>query len=97
MECSRRPNILILLADQHRAESLGCYGNAQVRSPHLDRMADEGLRFTHCVSNHPENDPHDLDNLINSPDHREVLQHLHARLTQRLTDAADPFAAEVGG
>ncbi len=40
----RRPNILFLYADQHRADVLGCAGNEVVATPHLDRLAGEGLR-----------------------------------------------------
>ncbi|GEM_PF-3111018 len=47
------PNILILLADQHRASATGYGGNPDVRSPRLDRMAAEGLRMDGCVSIHP--------------------------------------------
>lgn len=41
-----RPNILLLFADQHNAGVMGCYGHRQVRTPNLDRIASEGVRFT---------------------------------------------------
>lgn len=44
-----RPNILFLMSDQQRHDSLGCYGNVFVSTPHLDRMAEEGLRFETAV------------------------------------------------
>lgn len=47
---SQPPNVLLLLADQHRASALGCYGNPDVATPNLDRMAAEGVRYTNCVS-----------------------------------------------
>lgn len=43
------PNILIILSDQHRWNTLGCYGNADVISPAFDRMAAEGVRFTRSL------------------------------------------------
>ena len=46
-----RPNMLLLLTDQHRRDSLGCYGNAICRTPHLDRLAAEGVRFTESFTN----------------------------------------------
>jgi len=46
-------NILFIFSDQHRWCDLGCYGNPEVISPNLDRFAEEGLRFTHCISNSP--------------------------------------------
>ena len=42
---AQRPNILILCTDQQRADSLGCYGNAQARTPVIDALAARGLRF----------------------------------------------------
>ena len=47
---SRRPNILLVLADDLGYGDLGCYGNQAVRTPNIDRFAREGLRFTQCYS-----------------------------------------------
>ena len=47
MPSYRRPNILLLYTDQQRRDSLGCYGNPLARTPHLDRLAAEGVRFDH--------------------------------------------------
>ena len=41
-----KPNILFILADDLGYGELGCYGQPKIRTPHLDRMAAEGLRFT---------------------------------------------------
>jgi arylsulfatase A-like enzyme len=41
----RRPNILLLYTDQHNARVLGCAGHADVKTPRLDRLAAEGVRF----------------------------------------------------
>lgn len=40
---SRRPNILLLLSDDHSTPHLSCYGDANLRTPNLDRLASEGL------------------------------------------------------
>src|SRR3546814_714157 len=48
-----RPNILIILADDLGWGDLGCYGNAQVVTPHLDRLAREGMRFTQAYAPAP--------------------------------------------
>lgn len=45
-ESPRRPNIVFILADDLGYGDLGCYGQRIIRTPHLDRMAAEGLRFT---------------------------------------------------
>jgi N-sulfoglucosamine sulfohydrolase len=40
-----KPNILFLLSDDHSYPYLGCYGCSDVRTPNLDRLAAEGMRF----------------------------------------------------
>lgn len=44
-----RPNILIILSDQHSPHMLGCYGDELVRTPNLDRLAAEGMAFDHTL------------------------------------------------
>ena len=46
-----RPNILLLMTDQQRFDSLGCYGSKAVKTPHLDRLAQQGARYERCYSN----------------------------------------------
>ena len=48
-----RPNILLILPDQMRATAMGCDGNAQVKTPHIDRLAGEGMRFRRTYANVP--------------------------------------------
>lgn len=45
-KASRRPNILLILADDLGYQDLGCYGGDLVETPHLDQLAAEGIRFT---------------------------------------------------
>jgi N-sulfoglucosamine sulfohydrolase len=47
-----RPNILWLIAED-LCPDIGCYGHPLVHTPHLDRLAGEGVRFTHCFSTAP--------------------------------------------
>ncbi len=49
----RRPNILLLYTDQWRWDALGVNGNADVQTPHLDRLAAEGVNFDHCFVQNP--------------------------------------------
>ncbi len=48
-----RPNILIVMPDQLRADCLGCFGNDVVRTPHIDALAARGTRFANAYANHP--------------------------------------------
>ena len=47
------PNIIIIMADDLGYGDLGCYGHPSIRTPNLDRMAAEGLRFTDFYSGAP--------------------------------------------
>ncbi len=49
-EPSRKPNLIFILADDLGYGELGSYGQKTIRTPHLDRMAAEGMRFTHFYS-----------------------------------------------
>ncbi len=49
----RRPNFILILADDLGYGDLGCYGHAHNQTPHLDQLAREGLRFTDFHANGP--------------------------------------------
>lgn len=49
---SKRPNIIFLLADDLGYGDIGPYGQKKIRTPHLDRLAAEGMRFTQHYSGH---------------------------------------------
>ncbi|MGB7343190.1 MAG: sulfatase-like hydrolase/transferase [Pirellulaceae bacterium] len=44
------PNIILIMADDVGIEGLGCYGGTSYKTPNLDSMASQGLRFTHAYS-----------------------------------------------
>jgi len=48
-----KPNIVLLLADDLGWGELGCYGQQKIPTPHLDRLAAEGMRFTQFYSGAP--------------------------------------------
>jgi choline-sulfatase len=48
-----RPNVLILMTDQHRADWMTCVGNSPVPTPNLDRIAKRGVRFENAYCPYP--------------------------------------------
>ncbi len=50
---SQKPNILLIHADQHRFDCLGAYGNKEIKTPHLDAIAAEGVVFENSFCPYP--------------------------------------------
>jgi arylsulfatase A len=50
LSAANHPNIILIMADDLGYGDLGCYGHPTIRTPNLDRMAAEGLRFTDFYS-----------------------------------------------
>lgn len=46
----RKPNIIFILADDLGYGELGCYGQTQIKTPNIDKLAAEGMRFTSCYA-----------------------------------------------
>lgn len=57
MDKRQKPNILLLMTDQHRGDCLGCAGNKVIKTPNIDRIAREGVRFTQAYSSTPSCTP----------------------------------------
>lgn len=53
MASGHHDNIVLILTDQHRADAMGCAGEPALRTPNLDRLAAEGVRFAHTYCQSP--------------------------------------------
>jgi arylsulfatase A-like enzyme len=47
---ARKPNIIFILADDLGYADLGCYGQTRIKTPNIDKLASEGIRFTQCYA-----------------------------------------------
>ena len=52
-KAAKRPNVLLIMSDEHNADVLGCYGNRIVRTPNMDSIAAGGVTFENCYCNSP--------------------------------------------
>ncbi len=50
---SDRPNILVIMSDEHDPAVMGCYGDSIVQTPHMDRLAEEGIVFDAAYTTSP--------------------------------------------
>jgi len=50
LSCSKQPNVILIMADDMGHECLASYGGISYRTPSLDRLAREGMLFTHCIA-----------------------------------------------
>lgn len=49
----KQPNILVIQADQHRADCIGAYGNTDIKTPHIDALAADGVRYANSFCPYP--------------------------------------------
>jgi len=74
----KRPNIVVILADDHAAHAIGAYGGANARTPNLDRLAREGLRFDNAFCG----------NSICAPSRASILTGVHSHVHGVIDNAA---------
>lgn len=48
-----RPNILVVMSDQHTPAVIGAYGNRHIQTPNMDRLANEGVKFENAYCSYP--------------------------------------------
>src|SRR5690349_8849914 len=52
-QIAARPNVVVIVADDLGIGDVGCFGSADAKTPHLDRLAENGIRFTDWHANSP--------------------------------------------
>lgn len=74
------PNILVFLADDVSWQDFGCYGNDGIRTPNIDLLAKEGLRFTHAFLTTSSCSPTRISVLTGKYPHATGAEDLHMPL-----------------
>ena len=62
MNSKKRPNVILILTDDQGYWSLGCNGNKEIRTPNIDRLAENGVRLPGLLpgTGFPADGPHSL-------------------------------------
>ena len=95
---SPRPNILVFMVDQLRYDACGCFGSTVCQTPHLDRLASEGMGFTHAFASVPLCTPTRASFWSGLwPSHHGVLINTHWQkpVTKNRLDRSVPILSEV--
>ncbi|MDH3252882.1 MAG: sulfatase-like hydrolase/transferase, partial [Ignavibacteria bacterium] len=71
-----RPNILFIFTDDHGAQTISAYGSNRNRTPGIDRIAEEGIRFDNCF----------VSNSICAPSRATILTGRHTHMTGHTTN-----------
>jgi arylsulfatase A-like enzyme len=91
---ARPPSILLILPDQWRGQDLGCMGNAEVRTPNLDRLASQGVLFRNTFANTPVCCPARANILTGKYAHKNGMVANDLRLRESETTLAEILAAQ---
>jgi arylsulfatase A-like enzyme len=81
---SKLPNIIVIVADDLGYGDLGCYGQTNITTPHIDALAKEGMRFTQAYSG----------SALCAPSRASLLTGLHSGHTSIRGNEASPLRAE---
>ena len=88
---SEKPNIVIIMTDQQRWDSLSCYGCEAIQTPNLERLAEEGIRFDRCYVSNPICTPSRASLMTGKP----VPAHGVERLYDILSEDQDLFPVRL--
>lgn len=93
-QAAARPNFVFLISDDHSWPDLGCYGNNAIRTPHLDRMAAEGMRFNHCYVTSPQCSPNRSSIFTGCAPHTTSTSRLHTPMPEWERTFLEPLKEE---
>jgi arylsulfatase A-like enzyme len=86
-----RPNVLVILCDQLRRDALSCYGDPNLHTPHLDRLAASGVRFTNACSTYPICVPFRFTLMTGEYAHTRLIPGIEWRMSPRERTLAHEF------
>ena len=66
---AKKPNVVVVFIDDMGWGDFSCFGNTHAQTPHIDRMAAEGIRFEQFYVNAPICSPSSLPHILSTPIH----------------------------
>lgn len=85
---STQPNIVFIMADDHAAKAISCYGAGINHTPQIDRLAAEGIRFNHCYVTNSICTPSRASILTGTYNHVNCVTTLDTPINNRLPNVA---------
>ncbi len=82
---NRRPNIIYILGDNHNADTMGCAGHPFIKTPGMDRLAKEGVRFENTFNTTSLCSPSRASILTGAYAHRHGVKNNHTPWTGQVT------------
>lgn len=97
-KATEKYNVVFIISDQHKASVLGCYGDAVVKTPHLDEMARHGVKFTRAYTASPLSAPARAALITGTyPSTNGALTHRMTTDKKDLVPEVESLKAEQGG
>ena len=89
-ESSQR-NLVVVLCDQLRRDALGCYGDQNVQTPHIDALAARGVKFHNACSTYPICVPFRFTMMTGQYAHTRMIPGIEWRMSPAERTLADEF------
>lgn len=86
-----RPNVILVISDQLRRQALGCYGDPNVSTPHIDALAASGTRFDAASSTYPVCVPYRFSLMTGEYAHTRFIPSIEWRMSPAERTLADEF------
>ena len=90
----KKPNILVILSDQLRRDILSIYGDPNISTPNIDRLANEGVRFQNACSSYPICVPFRFTFITGEYAHTRFVPAIEWRMSPSELTLADEFNEE---
>ena len=81
VKAAKQPNVVFIFTDDHSAHAISAYGSRINKTPHIDRIAQEGMRFKKCY----------VTNAICGPSRAVILTGKHSHLNGFFQNGRTPF------